>query len=184
MGIQVKELGMGVKLIKRDKFQDYRGYYSEIYSTRTLLENGIVFNCVQDNEAFSAKKGTVRGIHFQNNPFSQAKMLRCVKGKVFDVAVDLRKESKTYGKYVSVILEEGDDTFIYIPKGFGHLAVSLVDNTTINYKVDNLYDKHSERSIRYDDKSIGIVFPNDLENFIVSEKDKNASEFSKCDIDL
>ena len=184
MGIKVKELGLGVKLISWDRFADYRGYYSEIFSTRTLEGNGIFFNCVQDNEALSLKKGTVRGIHFQNLPHAQAKLLRCLKGKVFDVAVDLRKNSETFGKYVSVILEENDNTFIYIPRGFGHLAVSLVDNTIINYKVDNLYDKVTERSIKFDDETIGIVFPKELSEFIVSEKDSKAPNLKNCDNNL
>jgi dTDP-4-dehydrorhamnose 3,5-epimerase len=182
MGIKVEEIGLGVKIITPDKFCDYRGYYSEIFSIRTLKENGIDFNVVQDNEAYCLKKGTVRGIHFQNNPKAQAKILRCTKGKVFDVAVDLRKDSRTYKKYVSVILEENDGKFIFIPKGFGHICVSLVDNSIINYKVNELYCPTLDRGIRFNDPEINILYP--INDFVVSEKDKIAPLLKESDVNF
>lgn len=180
MGIKVIEIGLGVKIIEPDKFTDYRGYYSEIFSERSLLENGIFFKAVQDNEAFSFKKGTVRGIHFQNEPKAQSKMLRCLKGKILDVAVDLRKNSPSFKKFIMVELEEGDGKFIYIPKGFGHCCISLMDDTIINYKVDELYDKSLDRAIRFDDPEIGITWPS-IE-FIVSEKDKLSPLLKDSDV--
>lgn len=182
MGAIVTEIGLGVKIIEPDKFCDSRGYYSEIYSKRTLKNLGIEMDVVQDNEAFSKKKGTVRGIHFQNNPKPQAKLLRCLKGKIVDVAVDLRKASPTYKQYVMVYLEENDGKFVFIPKGFGHCCISLVDDTLINYKVDELYDKSLDRAIRFDDPEIGIQWPSMA--FVLSEKDKNSPCLKESDANL
>lgn len=182
MGAKITDIGLGVKIIEPDKFEDYRGYYSEIFSERTMANLGIDMKVVQDNEAFSAKKGTVRGIHFQNYPKAQAKLLRCLKGKIIDVAVDLRKNSSTYKQYVMVVLEENDCKYIYIPKGFGHCCISLVDNTVINYKVDELYDKSLDRAIRFDDPEIGIEWP--ISEFIVSEKDKASPLLKDSDVNF
>jgi dTDP-4-dehydrorhamnose 3,5-epimerase len=182
MAIKIYDLGLGVKIIEPDRFYDFRGYYSEIFSTRSLKDNGIDFIPVQDNEAFSLLKGTVRGIHFQNKPMAQAKLLRCTRGKIFDAAVDLRKTSPTYKKYVSIILEEGDNKFIYIPEGFGHIAISLQDNSAINYKVNKLYDKTLDRGIKFDDPDIGISYPS--LQFIVSEKDKKNPLLRDSDVNF
>ncbi len=182
MGIKVTELGLGVKIIEPDKFTDYRGYYSEVFSIRSLENNGIKVNFVQDNEAFSLNKGTIRGIHFQNFPKAQSKLLRCIKGEVFDVAVDLRKNSPTYKQYVSIILKEGDGKQVLIPKGFGHVCQSLQDNTIINYKVDELYEPMYDRAINYLDPEINIKWPCSV--FIVSEKDKNAPLLSESDVNF
>ena len=176
MGAKITDLGLGVKLIEPDHFHDYRGYYCETYSSRTLASLGINDVFVQDNEAYSKKAGTVRGLHFQNLPKAQTKLLRCVKGKIIDYAVDLRKDSPTYMQSVSLIMEAGDGKQIYIPKGFGHLCISLVDDTIINYKVDALYDPALDRAIRYNDPDIGLDLP-ELE-LIVSAKD-NAAPFLK-----
>ena len=182
MGIKVTELGLGVKLIEPDYFEDYRGYYSEIFSERTLKTNGIDFKVVQDNEAYSLKKGTVRGIHFQNEPYSQSKLLRCVMGKIVDYAIDLRRDSPTFKQYVMIELHGNDHKQIFIPKGFGHLCISLEDNTAINYKVDNLFEPDYDRAINFNDSDINIELPNI--DFIVSEKDKNAPMLSQSDVNF
>ena len=180
MGIKVTDIGMGVKIIEPDRFYDYRGYYSEIFSARTMLQNGLDISFVQENEALCLKKGTIRGIHFQNAPKAQTKLLRCAKGSVFDVAVDLRKGSPTFGEYVSIILKEGDGKQILIPKGFGHVCQSLEDNTIIVYKVDELWEPPFERAINFKDPDIAIKWP--LDEFVVSPKDENAPSLKNCDI--
>jgi len=182
MGAKVFELGLGVKIIQPDRFVDSRGYYSEVFSERTLAYAGIDMKVVQDNEAFSLKAGTVRGIHFQNNPKPQAKLVRCVKGKVIDAAIDLRKDSPTYKQFVMIELSQNDNNYIYIPKGFGHCCISLVDDTIINYKVDELYDPKLDRSIKFDDPELCICWPK--MDFIVSEKDKNSPLLKESDVDL
>ena len=120
--MKVEELDIpGVKLITPDVFEDYRGYYMESYSARTMAKYGIDTVFVQDNHLLSLKKYTIRGIHFQNAPKAQAKLLRCTKGRILDIAVDLRKQSPTYKQYVSVELDSETKQQIFIPRGFGHV---------------------------------------------------------------
>lgn len=168
-----------VKLVINDRFYDPRGFFSESFNINKLKEFGIDFKIVQENIAFSIKKGTIRGIHFQNEPYAQAKLVRCTKGKILDIAVDLRKGSPTFGKYVSEILDDKNGYALYIPRGFGHLAVSLTKNTILEYFVDNFYNKNSERNIIFNDKNIGINFP--IKKFVVSEKDKEAKTLMTVD---
>ena len=163
---------LDVKLLEPDVFNDERGCFFESLNTRKLEQSGIIFKPVQENSAFSLKLGTVRGIHFQNNPMAQTKIVRCSRGKVIDYAVDLRKNSKTYLKYVKVELSESNHKQLLIPKGFGHLVVSIEDNSLIEYLVDNHYSPEHDRSINCLDESIGIVFP--VQDLILSVKDKNA----------
>ncbi|WP_288633378.1 dTDP-4-dehydrorhamnose 3,5-epimerase [uncultured Megamonas sp.] len=181
--MNIEELAIkGVYILSPDVHEDYRGYYMESYSARTLHELGIDTVFVQDNHLLSAKKGTIRGIHFQNAPKSQAKLLRCTKGAIISYAVDLRKNSPTYLQYVSAELNEENKKQIYIPKGFGHLCISTMDNTEVQYKVDEFWEPSYERAITYADKTINLKLP-DLQ-IIVSEKDKNADTLDTCDINF
>lgn len=181
--MEVQELEIpGVYLITPDVFEDYRGYYMESYSQRTMKKYGINNVFVQDNHLLSLKKYTIRGIHFQNAPKAQAKLLRCTKGKIFDVAVDLRKASPTYKKYVSLELDAEKKQQIYIPKGFGHICMSLVDDTEVQYKVDELYYPEYDRAIAWNDPEIGIDWRN-IEP-IVSEKDRNAPYLKDSDVNF
>lgn len=181
--MKVNELEIpGVYLITPDVFEDYRGYYMESYSQRTMKKYGINNVFVQDNHLLSLKKYTIRGIHFQNAPKAQAKLLRCTKGKILDVAVDLRKDSPTYKKYVSLELDEEKKQQIYIPKGFGHVCMSLVDDTEVQYKVDELYYPEYDRAIAWDDPEIGIDWGN-IEP-IVSEKDRTAPYLRDSDVNF
>lgn len=181
----VQELALPeVKLIIPTYFEDYRGYYCETYSKRTLLEYGIKDEFIQDNHFCSLKRGTVRGIHFQNNPYAQAKLVRCTKGSMVDVAVDLRKESATYKRWVSVILSAENRKQIYIPKGFGHCCIALEDYTEGQYKVDAFYQPTHDRAIAWNDPDIAITWGLNENEIIVSPKDKAAPFLKDSDVNF
>lgn len=181
--MKVTELSIpGVKLIEPAYFEDYRGYYCETYSKRTFHEIGIDDEFVQDNHFLSMERGTVRGIHFQNAPYAQSKLLRCTRGSLLDVAVDLRKGSETYKKWISVILSAENRKQIYIPKGFGHACMALQDMTEGQYKVDCLYMPEYDRAVAWNDPEIGIEWP-DIKA-IVSSKDKRAPSLKDSDVNF
>ncbi len=158
-----------VLIIKPSVFQDDRGYFFESYNKEKFLKNGIDQNFVQDNESKS-QKGVLRGLHFQNPPFSQGKLVRVMKGAVLDVAVDIRKGSPWYGKWVSIELNEDNKWMYWIPSGFAHGFHTLADNTVFFYKCTNVYHKASEGSIRWDDPDLNINWG--AHNPILSDKDK------------
>ncbi len=162
----------GVYILEPVVFGDDRGYFFESINVGKLKKAGIDFIPVQENNAFSLKAGTIRGLHFQNDPVAQAKLVRCTKGAVMDYAIDLRKASDTYMQWVGVELTEENHKQFFIPKGFAHGVISLVDNTLIEYYADSLYSPENDRSIRYNDPDIGIDWGTD--KLILSEKDKNA----------
>lgn len=166
-----------VKIIEPDVFGDHRGYFMETWSESKYASLG--FTAVQDNESFTAKKGTLRGLHFQQSPMAQAKIVRVVKGSVLDVAVDLRKGSPTYLQWVAVELTEENKRQFYIPRGFAHGFLTLSDDVVFCYKVDNLYSKECDRSIRFDDPAIGVEWG--VVDPILSQKDLDAPNL--CDSD-
>lgn len=181
--MQVTDLGIsGVKLITPDYFEDYRGYYCETYSLRTLYNFGIKSIFVQDNQFLSIKRGTIRGIHFQNAPKAQAKLLRCIKGSLLDIAVDLRQDSPTYKKWVSVIISAENRKQIFIPKGFGHACIALLDNTECQYKVDELYEPSLDRAIKWDDPELNIQWG--ISEILVSPKDEKAPFLRNSDLNF
>ena len=134
---------------------------------------------VQDNRSFTARKGTLRGIHFQNDPAAQAKLIRVTGGAVMDVAVDLRKGSPTYRQWISVELSAESSRMLYIPRGFGHGFLTLTDNVDFSYKVDNLYSKECDRGIRFDDPSIGVDWG--IADPVLSDKDRTAPFLAESD---
>ena len=146
----------GVYIVEPQVFGDHRGYFMETYSTKTFADIGITNEFVQDNQSFTAQKGTLRGIHFQNAPMAQAKLVRVTRGAVLDVAVDIRKGSPTYKQWVSVELSAENKRMFFIPRGFAHGFVTLTDDVEFVYKVDNLYSKENDRGIRFDDPEIGV----------------------------
>lgn len=162
----------GVLIIEPKVFGDHRGWFVETYSQRRMLESGIDIEFVQDNHSFSAQKGTLRGLHFQNHPHSQAKLIRCTRGRVLDVAVDIRKGSPTYREWVAVELSGDNFRQLLVPKGFAHGFVTLTDNVEVEYKVDDYYAPDCDRSIRFDDPDIGIDWG--TADPIISAKDLNA----------
>ena len=160
----------GVHIIKPRVFGDARGYFFESYSKREFEEKVGKVDFVQDNESMS-KKGVMRGLHFQRPPFSQSKLVRCVKGRVLDVAVDIRKGSPTYGKHVAVELTEDNHLQFFIPKGFAHGFVVLSDVAVFQYKCDNFYHPEADGGISILDDSLGIDWEISTQNAILSEKD-------------
>ena len=177
----------GVCIIEPTVFGDERGYFMETYEKRGFEEIGIKGDFVQDNQSRS-KKGVLRGLHFQKQ-HSQAKVVRCIKGEVFDVAVDLRPGSKTYGKWEGIILSEENKKMFYIPRGFAHGFLVLSDFAEFCYKVDNIYDHESEGGLKWDDPDVNIIWPEvpglKPEEYLTSEKDgkwPSLKELSKTDL--
>jgi dTDP-4-dehydrorhamnose reductase/dTDP-4-dehydrorhamnose 3,5-epimerase len=163
-------------------FGDHRGWFTETYSKTKFQELGIDIEFVQDNHSMSAQKGILRGLHFQTNPKAQTKLVRCTKGKILDVAVDLRKGSSTYKKWVGVELSEDNKKQLLIPKGFAHGFLTLTDNVEVQYKVDEYYAPECDRSIRFDDPEIGVDW--EIEDPILSEKDSKAPLLKDSDVDF
>lgn len=162
----------GVFIIEPIVFEDERGYFFESYNQKKLQEQGIDYNFIQDNQSKS-RYGTIRGIHFQKGEFSQAKLVRVLEGTVLDVAVDLRKNSPTFGKYVAVELSAENKRQLMIPRGFGHGFSVLSETAVFAYKCDNVYNKASEGGIRYNDPTLNIDWKIDESKAILSDKDKN-----------
>ena len=169
----------GVCIIEPVVHGDYRGYFMETYSTKTFEDIGITCRFVQDNQSFSAQKGILRGIHFQNAPMAQAKLVRVTKGAVLDVAVDLRKGSPTYKQWVAVELSAENKRMLFIPRGFGHGFVTLTEDVEFCYKVDNLYSKECDRGIRFNDPSIGVDWG--INEPILSQKDTTSPMLDDSD---
>jgi dTDP-4-dehydrorhamnose 3,5-epimerase len=161
-------------------FEDSRGYFFEAHNKDQFHKNGIDYQFIQDNQSFS-KRGVIRGLHLQVNPFAQAKLVRVLEGVILDVAVDLRKKSATYGQYFSVVLNAGNKKQMMIPHGFAHGFSVLSETASVLYKVDQLYDKESERGIRYDDPTLAIDWQLDSKEIIVSEKDLILPTFNEID---
>lgn len=162
---------MTPRLIRPRRFADSRGWFSETYNSDTLAELGIDDRFVQDNHSHSARKGTLRGIHCQLLPRAQAKLVRCVRGSIFDVAVDLRNGSPTFGQWVSAILTEEGGEQLYVPVGFGHGFVTLSDNAEVQYKCSDTYAPASEAGVRWDDPALAIEWPLGGSEPVLSEKD-------------
>lgn len=167
-------------IIHPDVYNDERGWFMESYSTRTFPNENIIF--IQDNHSFSREKGVIRGLHIQNAPYTQSKLIRCVRGTINDVIVDVRPASATYLKHALVRLSEDNKDMLFIPKGFLHGFVTITDNVEVCYKVDALYNKASERSVLYSDPLFNIDWG--VQNFILSDKDKNAPLYKDADIVL
>ena len=170
----------GVYIIEPQVFGDARGYFMETWSTRNFEELGLDYDFVQDNQSYSAQKGTLRGIHFQNNPMSQAKLVRVNRGAVMDVAVDLRKGSPTYLQWVAVELSAENRRMLMIPRGFGHGFKTLTEDVEFIYKVDNLYSRECDRGIRFDDPAIGVDW-GEVRRDLLSQKDLNAPLLADSD---
>ena len=162
----------GVYIIEPQVFGDARGWFMETWSKAKFDAAGLHFDFVQDNQSFSAHKGTLRGLHYQLNPMAQAKLVRCTRGELLDVAVDIRKNSPQFGKWASAILSAENKRQFLIPRGFAHGFITLTDNVEVQYKADNFYAPHLEGNIRWDDPQIGIDWK--IEPTILADKDANA----------
>lgn len=173
MRMKLQETGLaGVYLIEPEVFGDARGWFMESYSLRALEKAGIPTVFVQDNHSLSVKSGTLRGLHFQNPPMAQAKLVRCTRGAVLDVAVDIRKGSPQYKRWFSAELSAENKRQLFIPRGFAHGFAVLSDEVVFQYKCDNYYVPHSEGGILWNDPALGIDWKLPEEDVILSEKDK------------
>ena len=167
---------LDVYIIEPSVFGDNRGYFLESFNLEKFKENVYPIKFVQDNESKSSR-GVLRGLHFQKPPFEQAKLVRCIEGRVLDVAVDVRKESPTYGKHVAVELSGENKRQLFVPRGFAHGFSVLSDTAIFAYKVDNTYAPESDSGIRFDDKELNIDWGLSEEKILLSVKDKNLPAF-------
>ena len=170
----------GLLVIKPKIFEDHRGHFFEIWSNESFAEQGLDLDFVQDNQSLS-NKGVLRGLHFQNPPFAQGKLVRVINGSVLDVVVDIRKGSPTYGKHISVELSGENKRQLFIPRGFAHGFSVLSNNAVFAYKVDNNYVPESDSGIRYDDHDLNIDWGLNEEEVQLSAKDKNLNSFKDLD---
>ena len=165
---KIKEL----KLIIPKRFSDARGYFQETWSDRLYREQIGDATFVQDNLSLSLRKGTIRGLHFQKPPFAQGKLVRVGRGSIFDVAVDIRKGSPTYGQHVAFTLDAAGGAQFWVPPGFLHGFCTLEDNTEVSYKVTSYYSPPHDAGVVWNDPDLGIKWPVDAESVVLSEKDK------------
>lgn len=172
----------GVLEISPRKFGDDRGFFSETYNAKSFAEAGIDLTFVQDNHSYSAAKGVVRGLHYQLPPFAQDKLVRVTRGAILDVAVDIRKGSPTFGKWVALEVSAEKWNQILVPKGFAHGFMTLVEHTEVIYKVTNYYSPEHDRSIRFDDPAIGIDWPIPASGVQLSDKDQKAPMLADADV--
>lgn len=162
----------GVFIIEPQVFGDSRGWFTETYSAEKFRALGIETVFVQDNHSFSAQKGVLRGLHFQKQPFAQSKLVRCVRGEILDVAVDIRRGSPQYLQWTSVRLTAENKRMLYLPRGFAHGFLTLTEDAEVQYKVDNPYAPECDMSIQWNDPVIGVDWPEEIP--VLSAKDQSA----------
>lgn len=176
--MEIRELDItGVYEIILKPIGDHRGFFMRTYDESIFGQNGLSTQWVQENHSFSAQKGTIRGLHFQFPPYSETKVVRCVYGEIMDVFVDLRRDSPTFGKWGSIILNPHKQNMAYIPRGFAHGFCTLSENAHILYKVDNVYSRESESGLLWNDEQLKIQWG--IENPIISEKDSKNLTFNE-----
>lgn len=163
----------GVLVIEPKVFGDHRGWFMETYSEAAFSRHGMDLRFVQDNHSFSAVKGTLRGLHYQLNPKAQTKLVRCTKGAIYDVAVDIREGSPSYGQWFGIELSADNKKQLLIPKGFAHGFMTLTEDTEVQYKVDELYAPDCDRGILWSDPAVGVKWPLDISP-VLSAKDEQA----------
>jgi len=166
-----------VKILNLKKFEDARGFFSETYNKKALSDLGIDLEFVQDNQSLSAAVGTIRGLHYQTHPFAQDKLVRVVRGRILDIAVDIRRSSPTFGKWVAAEISAAMWNQILIPIGFAHAICTLEPNTELIYKVTNYYSPQHDFGIRWNDPDLAIEWPFALDQVVVSDKDRKQPFF-------
>lgn len=170
----------GVLVIEPAVFGDHRGWFMETYNDLNYVNAGLNMSFKQDNHSFSAVKGTLRGLHYQLNPKAQTKLIRCTRGSIFDVAVDIRKNSPSFGRWFGIELTEENKKQLLVPKGFAHGFLTLTENVEVQYKVDELYSPEHDRGITWNDPVIGIQWPLNIKP-ILSDKDSKAPHLSDAE---
>ena len=172
----------GVYVVEPQVFGDARGFFMETYSKQAFAERGLAFDFVQDNHSLSTEVGTVRGLHYQLNPKAQTKLVRCIAGAIYDVAVDIRKDSPTFGQWFGIELSAEKKKQLLVPQGFAHGFCTLLPNTEVAYKVDELYSPEHDRGIRWNDPAIGIPWP--VEMPVLSAKDEQSPMLAEAEINF
>ncbi len=167
----------GSYIIELEKLEDERGFFTRIWDKKKIQDKGLDSDLVQMSFSFTKKKGTLRGMHFQKKPFEETKLVRCTRGKIFDVIIDLRPESNTYKKWIGVELKSDDLKMLYIPEGFGHGFQTLEDDTEVFYQMSNWFSPEHVRGIRWNDKEFDIKWP--IKCSIISKKDTAYEDFTK-----
>lgn len=175
---------MAIVHLVPDRFRDSRGWFSETWNEDRFQKLGVKGRFCQDNQSVSVKAGTIRGIHFQHTPHAQAKLVRCTKGKIFDLAVDLRRKSPTFKKWVGVELSADLGNQLFVPSGFGHAFMTLEDDCHVAYKVDAYYAPHADGGIRWDDPELEINWPMSGTAPILSDKDAILPMLSDAEFDF
>lgn len=173
----------GIWIVEPDVFGDHRGWFMETYNEQKFKTYGLSLKFVQDNQSFSKAKGTIRGLHYQLNPKAQNKLIRCTMGSIFDVAVDIRKGSPTFGQWFGLELSADNKKQLLIPKGFAHGFMTLVENVEVQYKVDEFYAPDCDRGVLWNDPSIAIEWPSNISP-ILSAKDKIAPLLHDAELDF
>jgi dTDP-4-dehydrorhamnose 3,5-epimerase len=163
----------GILEIRPRRNEDDRGYFSEIFRLDEFSRHAPPVEFVQDNQSLNIRAGTIRGIHFQSPPAAQGKLVRCLAGRLFDVAVDLRRHSPTYGRWISVILSPEENNQLWLPEGFGHGFCTLEPNSILGYRVTNYYSPEDDRGVAWDDQEIGIAWPDIADPDTLSPKDRD-----------
>jgi len=167
--------------IRPKRFEDQRGFFTESYNAQRFKQAGILCYFVQDNHSYSAEAYVLRGLHFQNHPHAQDKLVRVLKGRIYDVAVDIRKGSPSFLQWVGVELSAAQGNQLFVPIGFAHGFVTLEPDCEVAYKTSNYYSANDDRSIQFNDPAIGVDWPVDTAKVILSEKDKLAKPLSETD---
>lgn len=158
--------------IRPARIEDDRGYFSEIFRLDTFVEHSSPVDFVQDNQSLSVRPGTIRGIHFQSQPAAQGKLVRCLAGKLLDVAVDLRRASPTFGRWISAVLSPEENNQLWVPVGFGHAFCTLAPDSIISYRVTSYYSPENDRGVAWNDPEIGIHWPEVADPSTLSAKDR------------
>ena len=170
-----------VKIVKMDVYGDHRGFFTESYTKEKFLEVGINIDFIQDNHSLSVEPGVLRGMHFQTPEKAQTKLVRATSGVIYDVLVDLRVGSPTYGEWEGFILSEYNHRQLLVPKGFAHGFMTLTPNCNVQYKVDEYYSKENDGGIAFDDPAIGIQWPMAVDKLVLSEKDTKHPTLAEFD---
>lgn len=172
----------GALLLEPIVHGDHRGFFTESFNVNMMNENGIKFNFVQDNQSLSASPGTIRGLHYQMNPKAQTKLVQVISGAIYDVIVDIRKNSSTFGQWIGVILSEHNHRQLLVPKGFAHGFCTLVPNTRVLYKVDEYYTPEYDRGVLWNDPALAIDWP--TSRAVLSDKDQQLPVMTDADINF